>query len=193
MKVVLTKRDGQKWFRSYRNAILKTWPWGNRVAVAIDTMPILQYLIPGALGAVEYFKVFRYGILQTFGTLGSDLGMEPVDSQRAVEQFVARNEEIVRYFKESKQTERLFVIDWERKDKNEMFLEFMRFLNIEFSEKQLDQRRMENNGDFFPHRNNTSQLRRDILRCLCRAMSVVTVGAFILAVFCLCFTYVALF
>ena len=187
MKVVLTTRSPERWFNSYYNAILRLWPYCDHLA------NISRYFLRShASTYIKFFKVFQYGILETFGTLGPLFGMEPFDKTRAIKQFIDRNAEIMRYFEETNQMDRLFVIDWERKDKNEMFLEFMRFLEIEMTPHELEERKRDNNGYYFPHRNNTAKLQKDIMLYLCREFSVLYLGAVILMVFglCLAFTYI---
>eukprot|EP01084_Bolivina_argentea_P077676 140930_1 len=131
MKIILTIRDANKWYKSYYNAICKTISQPVLLFVARR----LQYFIPYA---TRYFAVFRYGLIKTFGP--NVIETLKFDKYFAIEGFNKRNKEIKEYFQNSNQMDRFMIINWDRKDKNKMFLELMDFLEIEMTDKQLKQR-----------------------------------------------------
>lgn len=53
-----------------------------------------------------------------------------------------------------------------------MFLELMEFLDIDLSKEELEKRSKENNGSYFPHRNNTAKMKRDIVVYLCEYLTI---------------------
>eukprot|EP00483_Globobulimina_turgida_P006295 UN06305 len=128
MKVVLTMRNDNKWFESYENSIAKIYL--NPTISFVIT--ISKYLVPGA---VKYFKLFDHGFFQTFKYEND--GSRVFDKEYAINQYNSRNEEIIRYFQDKQEKDRFFIMDWDREDKNELFLEVMQFLEIKFTPSQL--------------------------------------------------------
>eukprot|EP01084_Bolivina_argentea_P029552 54872_1 len=123
MKCILTIRAGDKWFKSYKNAIIRTVTNPVIFNVAVR----LKYFVPGA---VRYFNIFRYGIIKTFKEYQ---GPNAFNKEYAINEFNRRNNEIKKYFKDNNEMKRFLIIDWDRKDKNKMFLELMQFLDIKLT------------------------------------------------------------
>ena len=141
MKVILTIRDANKWYKSYYNAICKTIT--NPVLLWVGRR--LKHFIPFAN---RYFEVFKYELIVTFNYKKNG-GSNTFDREYAINGFNQRNNQIIKYFKENDEMDRFMIVDWDRKDKNKMFLELMDFLDIKLSKEELELRSKENNGNYF--------------------------------------------
>ena len=141
-------RDAQKWYRSYYNAIIKTI----RHPILLFVARRLKYFVPYAC---RYIEVFKYGLIKTFKSIE---GPDAFDKQYAINEFNRRNQSIIEYFQTSDEMDRFMIIDWERKDKNKMFLELMEFIGVTFTAEELEERARVNKGSYFPHRNNTAKM-----------------------------------
>ena len=152
-KVILTMRDANKWYKSYYNAIIKVI---NNTMIKFIVQR-LKHFVPYAC---VYFTIFKYGLIRTFGCIEGD---KAFDKDIAINKYNERNNDIINYFKNNNTKHRLFILNWDRKDKNKMFMELMSFLEIKLSDDELKQRKIDNKGGLFPHKNNTNRMNRDIL------------------------------
>lgn len=172
-KIILTIRDPNKWFKSCCNTIFARRVWYD---------PIWQLL---SLFEDEFTKrrdIWRDNTFcKPFG------GADNFDQRKemAINAFNKHTQNVQDY---NSIKDRLFIIDWERKDIKKMFDELCQFLNVE--QRLLNEKNI--NG--FPWLNDTKSMNRAIngqrIRRLISIPQIqaVVVVIIVLLIYCACFT-----
>lgn len=188
MKVILSTRNEEKWVKSFTQTV-------GRILGHPFTNWVIHNILYTVAGTAFQFLIFM-NKLAFFPMIlpGHDWKVfyEKAEENKRfmIENFLRHNQEIIEYFgNNDKKNDKFIILDWERKNKNAMFLELMEFLDVQLSENAIEKRLKENNGSLFPHKNNTNTMRIDVSLIIIRY----AILAIVIAVAVFAFLYLLLF
>ena len=164
-KIILTMRDSLNWYESHYNGF-----W----ILSLDLLRWIEIFI--SLIPIKFCKILtRYQNIKNYHTknmLGNNVwsGYKNKSNQKyAIKKYQNYYTNVIKFCKKNNliKQNKLFILNWDNtkdiNDKNKLYLDLMKFLEIDMTEEEIDNKLTKNNGKLFPHSNSRNVLQRDIL------------------------------
>ena len=175
LKFILTTRDSNKWYESIINSIGKVWlspPW---YYIHIHLFKKLMQTIITIPTKSHALNVFPNGIYLTFGKYyDNNENIKCLNDifiiqnkKRIIEIYEKSNQDVINWFnkKYPKYKSNLFIINLDKilkdKNKNEMYIQLCKFLDIKLTNEKIQEILQNNTKDYYPVSNSTKQYVRD--------------------------------
>ena len=171
LKFILTIRDSNKWYQSIMTAFgdyllkprwysihLRLW----HMFLKNSTMQTKKHTF-GILTNTIYLMFGEYYNKNDKNITSVDDFFKPQNKKTIIDIYNKSNEHVIEWFnkKYPKYKSKLFILDLDRKDKNQMYIDLCKFLDIKLTNDKINEI-LNSKDEYYPRSNSTKQFEKDV-------------------------------